>query len=96
MAAISIPTQIINLGEEGEIPAAVQGATFIKELPNAQIDYITHANHFSFLGECSMRGPFLIKMAGEDPICSETGNRARTDFHEKLKDRISGFLNSSL
>ena len=95
LAAMSIPTQIINLGEEGKIPAAVRGETFINELPNAQIDFVKHANHFSFLGECTMKGPYLLKMVGEDPICSETGNRSRSDIHEELKGRITGFLHGN-
>lgn len=95
-AQFDLPVQIINLGQEGEIPAAVDGATIKADLPSAQLEFVDQANHFSFLGECTGKGWLLVKMAGEDPICSETGSRERADIHKELQQKIGSFLNEHL
>ena len=96
LAAFDMPVQIINLGSEGEIPLAVKGVTIKADMPSAQLDYVEQASHFSFLGECTGKGWLIIKMAGEDPICSETGNRDRADIHKELKGKIGSFLSEHL
>lgn len=96
LAAFDLPTQIINLGTAGDIPLAVDGATIQADLPSAQLEFVEGANHFSFLGECTGKGWLLIKMAGEDPICTETGSRDRADIHEELRRTIGRFLHRHL
>lgn len=96
LAQFDLPVQIINLGTAGEIPAAVDGATIQADLPSAQLEFVDQATHFSFLGECTGKGWLIIKMAGEDPICSETGNRDRADIHTELQTKIGSFLNEHL
>lgn len=96
LAAIDVPTKIINLGAAGEIPLAVDGATIKADMPSAQLEFVEGATHFSFLGECTGKGWLIIKMAGEDPICTETGPRERADIHKELRGTIGAFLVQNL
>ena len=96
LASIDLPVQIINLGAENSIPKAVDGATIKADLPSAQLEFVQDSSHFSFLGECTGQGWLLIKGVGEDPICTETGNRERSDIHQELKTRIASFLSENL
>lgn len=96
LTRIDLPVQIINLGSAGEIPAAVNGATIKADMPSAQLDFIEGANHFSFIGECTGKGWLLIKMAAEDPICSETSDRDRAEIHAELQQTIGSFLSEHL
>ncbi len=96
LAAFDLPVQIINLGSEGQIPLAVDGAAIKADLPSAQLEFVEGATHFSFLGECTGKGWLLIKMAGEDPICTETGSRERADIHQELRGKIGAFLTEHL
>ncbi|MCF6303423.1 MAG: hypothetical protein L3J13_09535 [Devosiaceae bacterium] len=41
-------------------------------------------------------GKMVIKVAGEDPICSEVGQRTRAAIHEELKVKIGDFLENNL
>jgi predicted dienelactone hydrolase len=96
LAQFDVPVQIINLGSAGEIPAAVDGATIQADLKSAKLEFVDQAAHFSFLGKCTGKGWMIIKMAGEDPICSETGTRDRADIHQELQIKIGAFLHEHL
>lgn len=89
---ISIPVQIINLGANETVPAAVNASKIAPLFRQAEIINVNQATHFSFLGNCTKIGEAIIKSEGEEPICSETGNRPRTDIHDELKKHIGNFL----
>lgn len=93
---ISIPVQLINLGQRDAIPAAIDAANLTQSFPLAEHHYIDQATHFSFLGDCTTMGKVIIMAAGEDPICSEVGNRKRTDIHAELQATIGAFLTEHL
>jgi predicted dienelactone hydrolase len=93
---LNIPVQLINLGAEGQIAPPVDAATFVSNLSKVDLHFVDQANHFSFLGECTAMGKVLIMAAGEDPICSETGNRSRADIHTELKAMIGDFMQEHL
>jgi len=89
---VAIAVKLINLGIGDEVPAAVNASTIAPHFGAADLISLSQATHFSFLGECTMAGAMIIKVAGEEPICSETGNRERADIHAELKKHIGGFL----
>jgi predicted dienelactone hydrolase len=93
---LKTPVQIINLGVGKEIPSGINGSELAKYIPNAQYHEVKQATHFSFLGECTKLGEKIINAEGDDSICSETGNRARSDIHNELKGLIGSYLKSNL
>jgi len=93
---IKLPTLIINLGDKGEVPVAVNGQNIAGALENATYANIKDATHFSFLGLCNPIGKIVIRIVGEDPICSEVGQRTRADIHNELKPMIGEFLENNL
>lgn len=96
LEAINNPVQIINLGTQGDTPAAVNASGFIDHLPNANYETLPGSTHFTFLGECTMLGKPIIFAAGEDPICTDPDGTVRAEEHTKMKTMISGFLKKEL
>lgn len=89
---IDATAQLINLGVGDAVYAGVDAAHLAAHVEGAELVQVAQANHFSFLGECTFKGPYIIRMAGEDPICDEVGNRSRADIHHELKQTIGDFF----
>ncbi|MBW6423496.1 dienelactone hydrolase [Rhizobium sp. XQZ8] len=86
--AIDIPLAFINLGSEGQIPAAVYAPPLAKLAPNATYLRVDKADHFSFLPVCKPGAVDFLKKVGEpDPICNEAG-RPRGNIHRELSGLI--------
>jgi predicted dienelactone hydrolase len=96
LAKINHPTLIINLGEPGSIPAAMQVDSLAKNIPDARYVAVSGAHHFSFMAECSWLGFIVIGVAGEDNICSDVGLRSRGEVHAKVGPVIVDFLHDKL
>ncbi len=94
--AIDIPLAFINLGSEGQIPAAVYAPPLAKLAPNATYVRVDKADHFSFLPVCKPGAIDFLKKVGEpDPICNDTG-RPRADIHRELSGLIVTAFNKML
>ncbi len=92
LQGIDARVQLINLGIGEDVYAGVDAAHLVDHVGGAELVQIAEANHFSFLGECTFKGSYIIRMAGEDPICDETGDRTRADIHRELKQTIGDFF----
>ncbi len=92
LKGIDAQVQLVNLGVGSEVYAGVDAAHLAGHMAGAELVQVQQANHFSFLGECAFKGAYIIKLAGEDPICDETGNRTRADIHQELKQTIGTFF----
>lgn len=95
LAAMDLPVQIINLGDPEQIPASVNAIKMMGILPNADFQAIPEAWHFSFLAQCTTLGRLVIAVAGDDPICTEIGNRRRVELHADIQASISRFLENA-
>lgn len=93
---IGVPVQIINLGTPKTIPLGINGRPASEHIPNVDYKTVTGATHFSFLGLCTEIGEMIISSEGEDPICTETGERTRGDIHNEVEQLIGGFFAESL
>ena len=90
---IDIPMLIVNLGAEDRVPAGVHAAEAASKIATARHLYIDDATHFSFLAECTERGPQILLNEGEpDPLCQDAGGRPRAAIHAELIDIISEYL----
>ena len=93
LQAITVPVQLINLGDPGTVPAGVDAAHAATRIAGAQFETVSDSVHFSFLARCKARGAAILEREGElDPLCSDGGERSRADIHAELVQRITGFL----
>lgn len=93
LSEIDIPMLVINLGDEGTIPAGVYAGNAASLVPQAQYRLFRDATHFSFLAECKPAGPRILENEGElDPLCEDAGERSRTNIHAELLDMIVSYL----
>ncbi len=85
---IHVPVGLINLGSPGKVPAGIDAEPLANLVTSAQFARVENSDHFSFLAECKMFGGLMIWMEGDDPVCSETSNRARADIHTELAEKV--------
>jgi predicted dienelactone hydrolase len=92
LGGVSAQVQIINLGDEDTMPEGVDARHIASAIPQGRHELVTGASHFDFLPECKTFGWFLIWLEGDDPVCSQTGHRARSEIHEEAAEKILSFL----
>jgi predicted dienelactone hydrolase len=95
LTRVSTPVQVINLGDADAMPEGVDARHIASAIPNGGHELVAGASHFDFLPECKAFGWFLIWLEGDDPVCSQTGSRARSEIHEEAARRILLFLKVS-
>lgn len=82
---VSIPVEIVNLGQPGTIPHTALAAGIAKAIPKGIYFTIEDASHYSMFGECK---PDAAKAAEsekiEDPICSDGDGQSRLEIHRQL------------
>lgn len=97
LSRIDIPLFIINLGTQDTVPAGVHALAASQHIPQADHVFIPDATHFSFLAECTEKGPEILEKEGEpDPLCEDAGGRRRADIHNELARRIVTYLDQKL
>lgn len=93
LASIEIPLFVINLGDDASVPAGVHAWEASQVIPNSEHLFVPDATHFSFLAECTERGPEILVKEGEpDPLCADGGRRSRSELHSELARRIIAYL----
>lgn len=93
---IKANTTIINLGSSDTLPAAVDAAKLVAQIPGVAYHQITGANHFSFLPVCKAGAQDFLSEAGDvDPICDGKGLRERAEVHmDATKLIVDAFENA--
>ncbi|MGH1538998.1 MAG: alpha/beta hydrolase family protein [Arenicella sp.] len=97
LTKISMPVQLINLGEQGKsrwfaVDMGPEGNDLAQSMPNVEYQQILDANHFTFLALCKPMAPQLLIEEGEDPICDDPKGADRAQVHSQLISMISEFL----
>lgn len=91
---ISIPVDVVNLGQLGKIPLTVDASKIVKVIPQAAYSTIEDASHFSMFAECK---PGAAEMAESgkigDPICMDGGGRTRHEIHAQLSNMVLAAFN---
>lgn len=82
---ISIPVELVNLGQPGKIPLTTDASEIANVIPNAAYSIIEDASHYSMFAECKpgASGIAASEKIG-DPICTDGGGRARSEIHTQL------------
>ena len=87
---------LIGFGNaETRLPAtdfSETGSGFAAHLPNAEIETMIPAAHFSALLPCKPRGPAILSAGGDDPICDDPQGTERAALHKRVVARIAEFL----
>lgn len=97
LAGIDIPMMVINLGTQDTVPAGVHAKAAADLIPGARHVFIEDTTHFSFLAQCTERGPRILEKEGElDPLCEDAGGRSRADIHAGLVQIIVDYLDQSV
>lgn len=97
ISEISIPVEIVNLGQPGTIPQTALASGVAKAIPKGTYFMIEDASHYSMFGECKPNA--AEKAEAEeigDPICSDGGGRARREIHKQLVSMATEAFNREL
>ncbi len=68
------------------------GSGFAALLPDAEIETMAPAAHFSALPPCKPRGPEILAAEGDDPVCDDPPGTDRAALHKRIVARIAVFL----
>lgn len=96
-SGISVPVDLVNLGQPGKIPVTVEASRVAKAIPTAHYAVIKDASHFSMFAECKP-GASEIAESEEigDPICADGGGRSRNNIHAQLIDMVTASFKRAL
>jgi predicted dienelactone hydrolase len=87
---ISIPVEIVNLGQPGRIPRTALASEIAKAIPNGMYSTIEDASHYSMFGECKAGAAEIAESEKiGDPICSDGGGQSRLKIHEQLINMVT-------
>lgn len=94
---ISIPVELVNLGEPGTVPRTIQAGEIAKAIPKASYATIDHASHYSMFAECK---PGAAEIAEKedigDPICSDGAEGNRGEIHRQMIEMVINAFDRSL
>lgn len=96
-SGISIPVNMVNLGQPGKIPPTAEASEAAKAIPTASYTTIGDASHYSMFAECK---PDASEIAESekigDPICTDGGGRSRNEIHAQLIDMTTAAFSHAL
>jgi predicted dienelactone hydrolase len=94
---ISVPVEVVNLGQPGKIPVTTDAAEVAKAIPQATYSTIGDASHYSMFAECKPEASEIAESNGVgDPICMDGGGRTREEIHRQLIDLVVAAFTSGL
>lgn len=97
LSDVSIPVEIVNLGQLGKIPRTALASGIVKAIQKGTYSMIEDASHFSMFGECK---PGAAEIANSekigDPICSDGGGRSRLEIHKQLVNMVTEAFDRAL
>lgn len=94
---ITVPVDLVNLGQPGKIPLTLDASEFAKAIAHAHYSTIADGSHYSMFAECKA-GAATLAEAQEigDPICSDGGGRSRAEIHIQLIKTITDALHREI
>jgi predicted dienelactone hydrolase len=86
---ISVPVELVNLGQPGKIPLTAEASKIAKAIPNATYSTIGDASHYSMFAECKPGASEIAESEKVgDPICMDGVSRARSEIHTQLINMV--------
>ncbi|MBP0574394.1 hypothetical protein J8J27_27195, partial [Mycobacterium tuberculosis] len=81
------------LGTPATTPGIAEARFLADTIPNARLDRVADAVHYSFLAVCKPDGAALLAADADDPICDDApGARPRAALHDDIARPILDFL----
>jgi predicted dienelactone hydrolase len=97
LAEITVPVDIINLGNPSQIRSEFDASELATQIPTANYQTVSDSTPFSAFSLCTSIGSEILKEEGEDEnICQDLGSRSRSEIHVQLLDMIEVFLSNNL
>ncbi|CAN7739499.1 alpha/beta hydrolase family protein [Rhizobium sp. LjRoot258] len=94
---ISVPVELVNLGQPGKIPLTAEASKIEKAIPNATYSTIVDASHYSMFAECKPGASEIAESENVgDPICMDGGGRARSEIHMQLINMVVAAFSRAL
>jgi len=95
---LSASIHFINVGPWGLADSVLNAAGIAKAIPGAGYTKILEAGSFSTFGECTLKGPAILKEAGEDARLCQDGdaNKPRAEIHGHLVKVVMKVLSAAL
>ncbi|MBK8456166.1 MAG: alpha/beta fold hydrolase [Phyllobacteriaceae bacterium] len=94
LSRIDLPMLLVNIGDIDSMPIGLRADSVAAASPGAKYVNVVGGNHFDFLAECKTLGWFFVWLEGDDPVCTETGNRTRGEIHRDIAETVVAFLRS--
>ena len=95
-SGISVPVDLVNLGQPGKIPQTADAAEVSEGIPKVRYSMID-ASHYSMFAECKP-GAADLAVAEQigDPICSDGEGQSRGGIHAQLVDITTASFSRAL
>jgi predicted dienelactone hydrolase len=86
---VSIPVEIINLGQQGAIPQTMLASGIARAIPRGMSSALRNASHYSMFGVCKPDAAAMAKSADiDEPICSDGDGHSRREIHQELVNLV--------
>jgi predicted dienelactone hydrolase len=86
---VSIPVEIVNLGQPGTIPWTVLSSAIARAIPRGMYSAFRNASHYSMFGVCKPDAAEMAKSADiDEPICSDGDGHSRREIHQELVNMV--------
>jgi predicted dienelactone hydrolase len=93
VADLNVPVLLIGLGDDkSRLPAtdtSARGSNFEALVPQAQVERIIPATHFTALGQCKPEGAAILAEEKDDPVCTDPAGTDRRVVMKKIIERIA-------
>ena len=95
IAAMTLPVLLVGLGAPNPwraVDVTASGSNLLAGLPNASLEMIRPASHFTFLGLCRPEAAKLLEDEQDDPVCTDPEGSNRATIHARVIDAVARFL----
>lgn len=83
----------LGAGEDRMVATDFDGSGFAQLLPNATVDRLVPAVHFSALPLCKPMGAAILREEQDDPVCTDPEGANRVEVHDMIVQAILSDLN---
>lgn len=93
---ISVPVQLINLGEPAANRSELAASRLARATPGAEHHTIASAIGSEAFAPCKPQGPAILRQEGDDEAICHDGQRSRAEVHALLAQVTASFFRTAL
>ena len=91
LAGLAVPVRFVLAGQDTQIQPAETDAVIRAALPQATVQLLNDAGHYTFLARCTTRGRLVLAM-----LCKDPGRRDRGAVHAQVAGDAVAFFREHL